>query len=46
MKLQTYALNKSTDEIMDFSDNSHSQQHLANQRTFLAWQGPVLLSLA
>lgn len=22
---------------MDFNDNSHSQQHLANQRTFLAW---------
>jgi putative membrane protein len=22
---------------MDNSDNSHSQQHLANQRTFLAW---------
>ena len=22
---------------MDFSDNSHSQQHLANQKTFLAW---------
>jgi putative membrane protein len=22
---------------MDESDNSHSQQHLANQRTFLAW---------
>src|ERR1044072_8353155 len=22
---------------MDFSDNSHSQQHLANHRTFLAW---------
>jgi len=22
---------------MDISDSSHSQQHLANQRTFLAW---------